>query len=252
MLLRRLDFGRYSSHTQAMSNPNQTKFDRMTAQTWGYGAAMVALGILGVWLWWSKSTEYPYLTIFFYSVPSNAGISLFPHEPLLVWYGKFIDLWNMALVATLGTVVAAFLDYMFFAPVLNLEYSAKFKSTETYKKAHRWFYKFPFWSIVVAGFTPIPFYPFKFMVYATKYPMWRYLIAVVIGRLPRYYLLGKAGQFFQIPDWLIISAFLGMFLLVYYKKIAKWLARLFTRLLGSANDEPIDTSGTRDSRDIGE
>lgn len=214
-----------------MPDSNQIEFDRMKPRTWGFGAAMLALGVLGVWLWWFKSTEYPYLTIFFYSIPSNTGITLFPHEPLLVWYGKFIDLWSMALVATLGTVAAAFLDYMFFAPVLNLEYSAKFKSRESYKKAHRWFFKSPFWTIVAAGFTPVPFYPFKFMVYSTKYPLWRFLLAVVIGRLPRYYLLGKAGQYFQIPDWLIIGTFLSMFLLVYYKKIVVWLVRQFRRLI---------------------
>lgn len=210
----------------------------MTPRTWGFGGAMLALGILGVWLWWYYKIEYPYLTIFFYSIPSNAGISLFPHEPLLVWYGKYIDLWNMALVATAGTVAAAFLDYMFFAPVLNLGYSSKYKSTEKYQKAHKWFYKFPFWSIVVAGFTPIPFFPFKFMVYASKYPIWRYLVAVIIGRLPRYYLLGKAGQFFQIPDWLIISAFLAMFLLVYYKKIINWIKKQIGRGRGLSVQEP--------------
>jgi membrane protein YqaA with SNARE-associated domain len=202
---------------------------------------MIALGVLGVWLWYQYKIEHPYLTIFFYSVPSNAGISLFPHEPLLVWYGKYIDLWMMALVATAGTVVAAFLDYMFFAPVLNLEYSAKFKSTETYQKAHKWFYKFPFWSIVIAGFTPIPFYPFKFMVYASKYPLWHYLVAVVIGRLPRYYLLGKAGQFFQIPDWLIIGAFVAMFLIVYYSKIINWVRRKFRRQASPGIEKPNGT-----------
>lgn len=221
-----------------MTDPVPSQFDKMTSRTWLFGGAMVALGVLGVWLWWSYKIEYPYLTIFFYSIPSNAGISLFPHEPLIVWYGKYINLWNMALVATAGTVAAAFLDYMFFAPVLNLEYSAKYKGTETYQKAHKWFYKFPFWSIVVAGFTPIPFYPFKFMVYASKYPLWRFLTAVVIGRLPRYYLLGKAGQFFQIPDWLIIGAFVAMFLIVYYKKLINWIRRGFKRLFGSVRERP--------------
>ncbi len=207
------------------------RFDRMTPRTWIFGAVMVILGVLGIWMMTTKPEKFPYLTVFFYSIPSNAGISLFPHEPVLIWYGKFLNLWNLSAVAAAGTLVSAFLDYKFFAKVLNLKYSERYKSSDLYGKAHRWFYKMPFVSLVVAGFTPIPFYPFKFMVYSSKYPLWKYLLAVAIGRFPRYYLLATAGKVFQVPDWLIVTAFLGMFALVYLKKILGWLSSLF-RMIG--------------------
>jgi len=200
----------------------------MTPRTWVFGGIMLALGVVGVYMMTVKPENHPLLTVFFYSIPSNAGISVFPHEPVLIWYGKTLNLWLLALSATAGTVVAAILDYKFFSPVLNLSYSAKYKDTSTYQKAHRWFYKMPFTAIVVAGLTPIPFYPFKFLVCASKYPLWRFVAAVIVGRFPRYYLLAKVGQFFQIPDWLIVSCFLSIFMLVYYKKIFRWLSLPFT------------------------
>jgi membrane protein YqaA with SNARE-associated domain len=202
-------------------------FERMTPRTWVFTSVMVLLGVVGVWMMTTKPQQFPYLTVFFYSIPSNAGISLFPHEPVLIWYGKFLNLWGLSAAAAAGTLVSAFLDYRIFAKVLNLRYSERYKSTEMYRKGHRWFYRMPFVSLVVAGFTPIPFFPFKFMVYSSKYPLWKYLLAVAVGRFPRYYLLATVGKVFQVPDWLIIAAFLGMFALVYMKKILGWLAALF-------------------------
>jgi len=235
--------------SEPKSQFEESQFDQMTPRTWAFGTVMVLLGALGVYLWATRAEEYPYLTIFFYSIPSNAGISVFPHEPLVVWYGKFVNLWLLSVYATAGTILAAFLDYKFFAPVLNLSYSAKYKKTTTYQKAHKWFFKMPFVSIVVAGFSPIPFYPFKFMVYASKYSLWKYLLAVTIGRFPRYYLLGAAGFLLQIPDWLIIGSFVAMFVIIYYKKIFRWLSRSLVILYRLVRGKPL-SDGDRMSKSI--
>ncbi len=180
----------------------------------------------------ARTEDFPLLTIFIYSIPSNCAIALFPHEPVLVLYGKTVNIWSLSTIATLGTILAAFLDYKFFSPLLNLEYSAKFKSHNLYKKAYKWFYKLPFVVIAVAGFTPIPFYPFKFMVYASKYPLRKYLAAVAVGRFPRYLCLSALGFVFQIPNWLIFGVFIFMFLLVYYNKIVSWIKRGVVLLFG--------------------
>lgn len=219
------------SVTSGAGGKQDSTFESMTPRTWLLTGIMIVLGVVGVWMMTTKPTKLPYLTVFFYSIPSNAGISLFPHEPVLIWCGKFMNLWVLSAVAAAGTLVSAFLDYRIFAKVLNLKYSGRYKSTDMYRKAHRWFYRMPFISLVVAGFTPIPFFPFKFMVYSSRYPLWKYMIAVAVGRFPRYYLLATVGKVFQVPDWLIIVAFLGMFLLVYMKKIFGWLSN-FSRMIG--------------------
>jgi MoaA/NifB/PqqE/SkfB family radical SAM enzyme/membrane protein YqaA with SNARE-associated domain len=186
--------------------------------------------VMGVYMMIVKPYVHQLLIIFFYSIPANCAISLFPHEPVLVWYGKTVNLWQLSTAATLGTMVAAYIDYNFFTPVLNLSYSVKYKSHPIYRKAHRWFYKVPFILLVIAGFSPVPFYPFKFMVYSSKYPCWKYMTAVAIGRYPRYYLLALAGFVFQIPNWMIFGSFLVMLGIVYYKKIMDWISRLFVVL----------------------
>ncbi|MCP4632411.1 MAG: hypothetical protein GY855_05755 [candidate division Zixibacteria bacterium] len=227
-------------------------YDVMTPKTYIFGAVMIVLGAVGVYMMMAKPDVNPLLTIFFYSIPSNCAIAIFPHEPVLVWYGKTVNLWHLATAATLGTLLAAYIDYKFFTPVLNLSYSRKYKEHNIYKTAHKWFYKIPFISLVVAGFSPIPFYPFKFMVYASKYSFVKYLAAIAVGRFPRYYLLALAGFTFQIPDWIIFGTFAMMIILVYYKKIYDWIKKPIVALFNNKNKdvgmekdarEYIDTTG---------
>ena len=213
------------------------QFDVMTPVTYAFGAVMVLLGVVGIYMMIAKPYVHQLVIIFFYSIPSNCAISLFPHEPVLVWYGKTVNLWQLSTAATLGTILAAYIDYNFFTPVLNLSYSVKFKSHPIYRKAHKWFYKIPFTLLVIAGFSPIPFYPFKFMVYSSKYPCWKYTTAVAIGRFPRYYLLALAGYAFQIPNWMIFGSFLVMLGIVYYKKIIGLSTQLFVKLFKFSKGE---------------
>jgi len=213
----------------------------MTPVTWAFGALIVLLGIAGVYMMSLRTDQYPLLTIFLYSIPSNCAIAIFPHEPVLILYGKTVNLWQLTTAATLGTILAAYLDYKFFSPLLNLSYSVKYKSHRYYQNAHKWFYKFPFLSLVVAGFSPIPFYPFKFMVYASKYSIWRYLAAVAVGRFPRYLYLAALGYIFQIPNWIIFASFIGMFLLVYYKKIFSWTKKGFVLSSKLVRGEKLST-----------
>lgn len=227
------------------------KYDKMTPATYIFGAVIVLLGVLGVYMMIARPQAYPLLTIFFYSIPSNCAIAVFPHEPVLIWYGKTVNLWDLATVATLGTLLAAYLDYRFFSPLLNLQFTAsRYREKSFYQKAHKWFYKMPFISLVVAGFSPIPFFPFKFMVYASKYPYSKYLAAVAISRFPRYYLLALAGYAFQIPNWMIFGSFLVMLGIVYYKKIIGWLKMPFVTikrffLFGTIRKPSVTTSGEK-------
>jgi MoaA/NifB/PqqE/SkfB family radical SAM enzyme/membrane protein YqaA with SNARE-associated domain len=210
-----------------MQSEPEKQFEIMTAKTYAFGAAIVAIGVAGVYMMMAKPNVHPFWTIFLYSIPSNSAISIFPHEPVLIWYGKTVNLWHLTIAATLGTLLSGYLDYKFFAPVLNLAYSAKYKASKTYQRGHYWFYKAPFVSIIVAGFTPIPFFVFKFMVCASKYPLWKYLTAVAIGRFPRYYLLALAGFALQIPNWIIFGSFAAMILMIYHRKILGGIKRFF-------------------------
>jgi membrane protein YqaA with SNARE-associated domain len=164
-----------------------------------------------------------YLYLAFYSIPSNTAISVFPHEPVLIWYGKFADLWLSAAAATAGTVVAGWLDHRVFVPVLNYSKIVDYKQNRFYRKSTDIFMRYPFATLVVTGLTPIPFWPFKFLCFSIHYPLWRYLTALATGRFPRYALLAWIGAEFGIPTWILILSVVVIFALYAIKGIpAVW------------------------------
>ncbi|MEE9441184.1 MAG: radical SAM protein [candidate division Zixibacteria bacterium] len=208
----------------------EQKFTQMTPTTYAFGIILLAIGAVGIYMISVKPDVYPYWTILLYSIPSNCAISIFPHEPVLIWYGKTVNILYLSTAAVIGTLIAGYLDYKFFMPVLNLPYSSKYKSSKTYRRADYWFYKAPFISLALAGLTPVPFFPFKFMVCASKYPLMKYLMALALGRFPRYCLLALIGFTIQVPDWIIFGSFACMIIIIYHRVIISWIKRPFSLL----------------------
>jgi membrane protein YqaA with SNARE-associated domain len=116
--------------------------------------------------------------------------------------------------ASIGTLIAGFLDHSVFVPVMNLQSLAGYKDKGWYQKIARLFMRYPFPVIVVTGFTPIPFFPFKFLAFSVHYPLWKYLAALLTGRFPRYVMLAWVGSLFDIPTWMLF-AFFGLVIAAY-------------------------------------
>ncbi len=200
-----------------------TEYERLPARVWVMGALMVLIGVVTFGLMTSEFQSEGYLYLAFYSIPSNTAISVFPHEPVLIYYGKFANLWLTAASATAGTVVAGWLDHRVFTPVLNYSKIISYKKSRFYRKSTDLFMRWPFATLVVTGLTPIPFWPFKFLTFSIHYPMWRYLAALATGRFPRYVLLAWIGAEFGIPNWILILSVVVIFALYAIKGIpAVW------------------------------
>lgn len=190
----------------------QPEYDALEPRAWVMGGIMLVLALVALVLMLRDFSTSSYLYLAFYAVPANSAISVFPHEPVVIWYGSVGSIWWTATAASAGTLVAGFLDHSVFVPVMNLKGLTGYKEKAWYQKAARLFMKYPFAVIVVAGFTPIPFFPFKFLSFSLRYPLARYLIALLVGRFPRYVLLAWIGHVIQIPTWLLIAVFGGAIL----------------------------------------
>jgi membrane protein YqaA with SNARE-associated domain len=145
--------------------------------------------------------------LFIYAFISNVALAVVPHEPVVIWYGPRLGIFPTALVATAGTVAASWVDHRIFATRI-----AAFWSRTRYHPAAAWFERAPFAVVAASGLTPLPFFPFKVMAFAVRYPLGRYLAAVATGRLPRYLLLAWLGAALELPTWPFVVAF-GVLLL---------------------------------------
>ncbi len=125
------------------------------------------------------STAFPSvaLALFAYAFISNVALAVVPHEPAIV-HRVFVPLVTR-LQARRGT------------PPLG-----------------GWFSRAPFAVLAISGVTPLPFFPFKAMAFAARYPIGKYLAAIAVGRLPRYLLLAWLGYAVRVPAWLLALVFL--------------------------------------------
>ena len=144
--------------------------------------------------WWQLSA------FFWYSIPGNSFLWL-PHEPAVIYAGA---IYAPALVAGVGgtaTMLASMVDHAVFTRVFQLESMAPIRQTRFMRASVNLFNRRPWWTIVFFALTPIPFYPVRVVAPTANYPVARYVSAVVVGRVPRYFLLASGGVWAKHLTW---------------------------------------------------
>jgi len=214
-------------------------YQKLGPKVWILGGLMVLMALVTLGLILQEFSSSSYLYLLFYAIPANSAVSVFPHEPVVIYFGSNGNVWYTALAASAGTLIAGFLDHSVFVPVMNLQSLAGYKDKGWYQKFARLFMKYPFFVIVVTGFTPIPFFPFKFLAFSVHYPLWKYLGALLVGRFPRYVLLAWFGSLFDIPTW-VLFAFFGAVIAIYAIKAIPKAVDYIRRSRGNrtVEDEP--------------
>ena len=164
--------------------------------------------LLIVWLSSDSIQESKNLwVLFFYNFISQFLIAIVPHEPVHLYFSKFYAPLSVTLVSICGTLITEFINYSTFKFVVDLKSFDKIKYSGFVKKIIDIFNKVPFLAIWIAGFSPVPFYPFRFLVVIARYPVYKYLFAVFLSRTPRFYLLALLGHAIKIPDYLLAIFF---------------------------------------------
>lgn len=99
--------------------------------------------------------------------------------------------WRFALITTLASVAGGILGYfigLFLFEQLQ-PYLIQWGYGPTYDKASAWFDQWGFWAIFLAGFSPIPYKLFTISAGAIAMPFLPFVLASVIGRGARFYLV---------------------------------------------------------------
>lgn len=182
------------------------------------------LAILIVWLSSESIRESKSLWIlFFYNFPSQFLIAIVPHEPVFLYFSKFYSPLSVTFVAIVGTSLAEVLNYSVFKYVGELKPVQNVHTSKMVNKLIILFNKAPFAALLVAGFTPVPFYPFRFLVVLARYPLLKYILAIFLSRTPRFYLLALFGYTIKIPDYLLPVIFILLTIPFSYPMIKSFL-----------------------------
>lgn len=139
---------------------------------------------------------------------TNVAVAVLPHEPLVIWYGDRIGVLPTAVIATAGTLFACYVDRLLFYEAITRRRLGS--SAGPLGTMVRGFERAPFSVLALSGLTPLPFWPFKVLAFASGYPTSRYLTAIALGRLPRYALLAWLGVALPFPSWVAPVACLAV------------------------------------------
>ena len=137
--------------------------------------------------WWQLSAY------FWYSIPGNSFI-LLPHEPAVIYTGTLYSPLLVALVGGLATIPASAFDHALFTRAFQFRALSQIRETRFFRITARAFAVHPWLTIIFFAFSPIPFYPIRIAAPLYEYPLTKYVFFVLVGRVPRYYLLAWGGE----------------------------------------------------------
>src|SRR5262245_781714 len=145
-----------------------------------------------------------------YCIPANSVVPI-PHEPAILYFAKFYDPFWCALAGTVGSLIACYADYAMVGAALRHRALARTRNSRLFQWSTKWMKRYPFAITVLFSFTPLPISVVRILAPAVDYNVRRYMLAQIVGRFPRFYLLAWIGHAVMIPTWIIVA--LGIVLL---------------------------------------
>ena len=149
-----------------------------------------------------------------YSIPSNSVLPI-PHEPGMLFFAKFYDPLPLAIVATVASVIVSFADYAVVEAAMRHPRMRTLQGSRLFRWAVRWMKRWPFIIVVLFALAPLPISIIRVLAPASGYPIGRYALAQIVGRLPRFYLLAWLGQAVQFPTWVLVAMFFTLFVTIW-------------------------------------
>ena len=186
-------------------------------------SALCAVAFCVVSLWIIVSFPGRALDLWFYFSYMTAACTFFPlpTPQLAMDYGQRFDPVLIAILGGIGSCISGLIDYTLVTVVFRYEKIARAKTTRIYRYVERLSKQAAFISLVVAAFTPIPFEPIKFLACVTQYNRVKLVLAIFLGRTPRYFLVGTLQKELSIPQIYLYSSIL----IVMAIATARWLLK---------------------------
>jgi len=144
-----------------------------------------------------------------YCIPANSVIP-FPHEPALLYFAKFYHPFWCALAGTIGSLIACYADYAMVGAAMKHRALKSTRESRLFQWSTKWMRRYPFAITVLFSFLPLPISIVRILAPAVDYSVRRYMVAQIVGRFPRFYILAYIGHTFAIPTWAIILLGMGL------------------------------------------
>lgn len=131
------------------------------------------------------------------------------YEPMLLAFGRLYPPLLVGVVGAAANLYVEFLDYHLFRAMAGIRPYRRLQEHPLFARAVRWFSRAPFTTTWVFAWSPLPDWMVRMIAPAAGYPAGRYLLAMGLGRLPRFWFLAAVGARFAIPGRLLLGIAIG-------------------------------------------
>jgi len=110
--------------------------------------------------------------------------------------------WTFATIATVGSVLGGILGYAigyFFFEQIGQPILAFYGRAESFEQFRLWFNEWGAWILIVKGMTPFPYKVLTITAGVTHMPIVAFMVASVVARAMRFYLVAGLLYFFGEP-----------------------------------------------------
>lgn len=163
------------------------------------GSGVLALLAIPGVLWLPESG--PLVGFVLVTIWVNGPISpLLPatYEPILMLYGRLYTPLVIGLLGIGGTVYVEYLNYHLYRKVLDTSFLARLPRSSWFTWVVERFKRAPFFTIWLCSWSPLPYWPVRFLSPLARYPVGRHLSATFLGRFPRLVLFAALGSWWDI------------------------------------------------------
>lgn len=172
----------------------------------------LALGSFLIYYFKLLPGNYNELLFFFLVFSVSCNFIPFPTYLLVIYISHDFSPYFITMLGSIGATIAGLMEYNFFSILLRFDKIARIRNNGHYKKYASYFAKFPFLSILVASFLPLPFDFIRIMAITQKYSKWRFASATFLGRIPRIFIIAYLGKQIPFAKPLVWIAFGGIVL----------------------------------------
>ena len=131
------------------------------------------------------------------------------YEPILMLMGRLYAPPLVAVVGVAGTIYVEYLNYHLYRRVMQLNALDRVRKGKTVEGVLRWFSKAPFFTVWVCSWSPLPYWPVRFISPLAGYHVRRHLTATFLGRFPRLWFFAALGTWWNVSVGVLAAISFG-------------------------------------------
>lgn len=154
------------------------------------------------------------------------------YEPLLMLFGRIYAPLAVAVVGVAGTLYVEYLNYHLYGRVVRLGALTGMRESGVVRWLVTLFKRAPFFTVWLCSWSPLPYWPMRFVSPLAGYDVKRHLWATFLGRMPRLWFVAWLGVWWDISIGLlalISVASIGIAVAVYVTRRVATLPRTAER-----------------------